>query len=460
MDFAICPQEASILKSLGKDDYMRSGIYITHVHGREILDSRGNPTVEVEVTLEDGTIGRASVPSGASTGAFEAVELRDGDKSRYLGTGVKKAVDNVNTVLAQTVIGMNALNQVDIDRAMLACDGTDNKGKLGANAILGVSLAVAHAAAEYMDLPLYQYIGGVNAKTLPVPMMNVINGGKHADSSLNIQEFMIMPVGAKSFSQALEWGATVFHTLKKVLKEDGYVTAVGDEGGFAPKFSSDEQALEYLVKAISAAGYKPGDDFFIAIDAAATEMYDEAEKAGRKGDYLFWKSGEYKTPSQMVEYWEDLCNRYPVISLEDGLAEEDWEGWSQLTKQLGGKVQLVGDDLFVTNTKRITKGIVDNVSNSVLIKVNQIGTLTETLDAIKMAQHNRWTAVVSHRSGETEDTTIADISVATNAGQIKTGAPSRTDRVAKYNQLLRIEEELGESAIYLGKKAFQLDRDF
>ncbi len=460
MDFAICPQEASILKSLGKDDYMRSGIYITHVHGREILDSRGNPTVEVEVTLEDGTIGRASVPSGASTGAFEAVELRDGDKSRYLGTGVKKAVDNVNTVLAQTVIGMNALNQVDIDRAMLACDGTDNKGKLGANAILGVSLAVAHAAAEYMDLPLYQYIGGVNAKTLPVPMMNVINGGKHADSSLNIQEFMIMPVGAKSISQALEWGATVFHTLKKVLKEDGYVTAVGDEGGFAPKFSSDEQALEYLVKAISAAGYKPGDDFFIAIDAAATEMYDEAEKAGRKGDYLFWKSGEYKTPSQMVEYWEDLCNRYPVISLEDGLAEEDWEGWSQLTKQLGGKVQLVGDDLFVTNTKRITKGIVDNVSNSVLIKVNQIGTLTETLDAIKMAQHNRWTAVVSHRSGETEDTTIADISVATNAGQIKTGAPSRTDRVAKYNQLLRIEEELGESAIYLGKKAFQLDRDF
>ncbi len=447
-------------KNFGKDDYMRSGIYITHVHGREILDSRGNPTVEVEVTLEDGTIGRASVPSGASTGAFEAVELRDGDKSRYLGTGVKKAVDNVNTVLAQTVVGMNALNQVDIDRAMLACDGTDNKGKLGANAILGVSLAVAHAAAEYMDLPLYQYIGGVNAKTLPVPMMNVINGGKHADSSLNIQEFMIMPVGAKSFSQALEWGATVFHTLKKVLKEDGYVTAVGDEGGFAPKFSSDEQALEYLVKAISAAGYKPGDDFFIAIDAAATEMYDEAEKAGRKGDYLFWKSGEYKTPSQMVEYWEDLCNRYPVISLEDGLAEEDWEGWSQLTKQLGGKVQLVGDDLFVTNTKRITKGIVDNVSNSVLIKVNQIGTLTETLDAIKMAQHNRWTAVVSHRSGETEDTTIADISVATNAGQIKTGAPSRTDRVAKYNQLLRIEEELGESAVYLGKRAFQLDRAF
>lgn len=437
---------------------MRSGIYITDVHGREILDSRGNPTVEVEVTLEDGTIGRASVPSGASTGAFEAVELRDGDKSRYLGTGVKKAVENVNTVLADVVVGMNAFNQVDIDKAMIAADGTENKGKLGANAILGVSLAVARAAADFLDLPLYQYIGGCNAKTLPVPMMNIINGGKHADSSLNIQEFMIMPVGASSFSQALEWSATVFHTLKKLLKEDGYVTAVGDEGGFAPKFSSDEQALEYLVKAISAAGYKPGDDFYIAIDAAATEMYDEAAKAGRKGDYLFWKSGEYKTPAQMVEYWEDLCNRYPVISLEDGLAEEDWEGWSQLTKQLGGKIQLVGDDLFVTNTERITKGIANNVSNSVLIKVNQIGSLTETLDAIRMSQNNRWTAVVSHRSGETEDTSIADISVATNAGQIKTGAPSRTDRVAKYNQLLRIEEELGESAVYLGKRAFKLDR--
>ncbi len=439
---------------------MRSGIYITHVHGREIIDSRGNPTVEVEVTLEDGTIGRAAVPSGASTGAFEAVELRDGDQSRYLGTGVKKAVENVNTVIANVVEGMNALNQVDIDRAMIALDGTDNKGKLGANAILGVSLAVAKAAAEYMDLPLYQYIGGVNAKVLPAPMMNVINGGKHADSSLNIQEFMIMPLGAKSFCQALEWGATVFHTLKKILKSEGFVTAVGDEGGFAPKFSSDEQALEYLVKAIEQAGYKAGDDFFIAIDAAATEMYDEAAKAGRKGDYLFWKSGEYKTPQEMVNYWEDLCNRYPVISLEDGLAEEDWEGWSLLTKQLGGKVQLVGDDLFVTNTDRISKGIMNQVSNSVLIKVNQIGTLTETLDAIEMAKTNRWTAVVSHRSGETEDTTIADIAVATNAGQIKTGAPSRTDRVAKYNQLLRIEEELGESAVYLGKRAFRLNRVF
>lgn len=439
---------------------MRSGIEITHVHGREILDSRGNPTVEVEVTLEDGVIGRASVPSGASTGAFEAVELRDGDKSRYLGNGVSKAVENVNTVIADLLVGQNALNQVDIDKMMLAADGTPNKGKLGANAILGASLAVAKAAAEFLDLPLYQYLGGVNAKTLPVPMMNIINGGKHADSSLNIQEFMIMPVGASSFKQALEWGTTVFHTLKKLLKSEGFVTAVGDEGGFAPKFNSDEQALEYLVKAIEQAGYKPGEEFFIAIDAAATEMYDEAEKAGKKGGYLFWKSGEYKTKEEMVSYWEDLCNRYPILSLEDALAEEDWEGWSLLTKQLGDKVQLVGDDLFVTNTERIEKGIVNCVSNSVLIKVNQIGTLTETLDAIEMAKNNRWTAVVSHRSGETEDVTIADISVATNAGQIKTGAPSRTDRVAKYNQLLRIEEELGESAVYLGKRAFKLNRVF
>ncbi len=439
---------------------MRSGIYITHVHGREILDSRGNPTVEVEVTLEDGTIGRAAVPSGASTGAFEAVELRDGDKGRYLGTGVQKAVENVNTIICNELVGMNALNQVDIDQAMINADGTPNKGKLGANAILGASLAVAKAAAEYLDLPLYQYLGGVNAKVLPVPMMNVINGGKHADSSLNIQEFMIMPVGANSFHEALEWGATVFHNLKKILKSEGFVTAVGDEGGFAPKFSSDEQALEYLVKAIEQSGYKAGDDFFIAIDAAATEMYEEAKKAGKEGEYLFWKSGEYKTKQQMVEYWEDLCNRYPIISLEDAVSEEDWEAWAMLTKQLGDKVQLVGDDLFVTNTDRIAKGIAECVSNSVLIKVNQIGTLTETLDAIEMAKSNRWTAVVSHRSGETEDTTIADIAVATNAGQIKTGAPSRTDRVAKYNQLLRIEEELGVASCYLGKRAFRLNRVF
>ncbi|MDO5521566.1 MAG: phosphopyruvate hydratase [bacterium] len=439
---------------------MRSGIYITHVHGREILDSRGNPTVEVEVTLEDGTIGRAAVPSGASTGAFEAVELRDADKDRYLGTGVLQAVGNVNTLIREELLGMNALNQVEIDEAMIALDGTDNKGKLGANAILGASLAVAKAAAEYLDLPLYQYLGGVNAKTLPVPMMNVINGGKHADSSLNIQEFMIMPVGADSFHQALQWGTTVFHNLKKILKSEGFVTAVGDEGGFAPKFSSDEQALEYLIKAIEQSGYKAGDDFFIAIDAAATEMYEEAKAAGREGDYLFWKSGEYKTKQEMVAYWEDLCSRYPIISLEDAVSEEDWEAWSMLTKQLGDKVQLVGDDLFVTNTERITKGIMECVSNSVLIKVNQIGTLTETLDAIEMAKNNRWTAVVSHRSGETEDTSIADIAVATNAGQIKTGAPSRTDRVAKYNQLLRIEEELGSSSCYLGKRAFKLNRAF
>ena len=425
------------------------------VKAREILDSRGNPTVEVEVLLEDGNIGRAAVPSGASTGAFEAVELRDGDKKRYMGNGVLKAVKNVNGPIAELLVGRNALNQCENDRVMIEADGTDNKGKFGANAILGASLAVAKAAAESVELPLYQYIGGVNAKVLPVPMMNIINGGKHADSSLNIQEFMIMPVGAKSFHEALEWSTVVFHTLKKLLKGDGYVTAVGDEGGFAPKFNSDDQALEYIVKAIDEAGYKPGEDFYIAIDAAATEMYEEAAKAGKKGEYLFWKSGEYKTVDEMVAYWEDICDRYPVKSLEDGLAEEDWEGWEKLTRALGDKVQLVGDDLFVTNTKRIQKGMDMEVSNSVLIKFNQIGTLTETLEAIEAAKCNRWTAVVSHRSGETEDVTLADIAVATNSGQIKTGAPSRSDRVAKYNRLLRIEEQLGQEAVYLGKKAFK-----
>ncbi|HEX3077265.1 MAG TPA: phosphopyruvate hydratase [Lachnospiraceae bacterium] len=431
---------------------------IAIVNGREILDSRGNPTVEVEVVLEDGSIGRAAVPSGASTGAFEAVELRDGDKKRYMGNGVLKAVENVNGPIAKLLLGKNALNQCEIDRIMIEADGTENKGKFGANAILGVSLAVAKAAAESVQLPLYQYLGGVNAKVLPVPMMNIINGGKHADSSLNIQEFMIMPAGAKSFSEALEWSTNVFHTLKKLLKDDGYVTAVGDEGGFAPKFNSDDQALDYIVKAIETAGYKPGDDFYIAIDAAATEMYEEAAKAGRKGDYLFWKSGEYKTVDEMVQFWQDICNRYPVISLEDGLSEEDWDGWLKLTQAIGDKVQLVGDDLFVTNTKRIERGMEKNVSNSVLIKFNQIGSLTETLDAIEAAKNNRWTAIVSHRSGETEDVTIADIAVATNAGQIKTGAPSRSDRVAKYNRLLRIELQLGEEAIYLGKKAFKVQR--
>lgn len=431
---------------------------IEKVIGREILDSRGNPTVEAEVILSDGSLGRAAVPSGASTGAFEAVELRDGDKGRYLGNGVKKAVENINTTIATALQGMDASNQTELDAAMIKLDGTPNKGKLGANAILGVSMAAAKAVATSLNIPLYRYIGGVNAKTLPVPMMNIINGGKHADSSLNIQEFMIMPVGANTFSEALEQSTTVFHTLKKLLKNDGYVTAVGDEGGFAPKFNSDTEALDYIVKAIEAAGYRPGEDFYIAIDAASTEMYEEAKKAGREGEYLFWKSGEYKTVDQMVDFWDEICNKYPVISLEDGLDEEDWEGWKKLTDRIGDKVQLVGDDLFVTNTDRIKKGIDGDISNSVLIKVNQIGSLTETLDAIEMAKNNKWTAVVSHRSGETEDVTLADIAVATNAGQIKTGAPSRTDRVAKYNQLLRIEQELGSNAVYPGKNAFKVKR--
>jgi len=431
---------------------------IEKVIGREILDSRGNPTVEAEVILADGSVGRAAVPSGASTGAFEAVELRDGDKKRYLGKGVKKAVENINTTIASAICGMDASNQAELDAAMIKLDGTPNKGKLGANAILGVSLAAAKAVAASLNMPLYRYIGGVNAKTLPVPMMNIINGGKHADSSLNIQEFMIMPVGAKTFSGAMEQSVTVFHTLKKLLKDDGYVTAVGDEGGFAPKFNSDTQALDYIMKAIEATGYRPGEDFYIAIDAASTEMYDEAKKAGREGEYLFWKSGEFKTVDQMVDFWDEICSKYPVISLEDGLAEEDWEGWKKLTERIGHKVQLVGDDLFVTNTERVKKGIDMGVANSVLIKVNQIGSLTETLDAIEMAKNNKWTAIVSHRSGETEDVTLADIAVATNAGQIKTGAPSRTDRVAKYNQLLRIEQELGSNAVYPGKKAFKVSR--
>jgi enolase len=438
---------------------MKKELYITEVTAREILDSRGNPTVEVEVMLEDGSVGRAAVPSGASTGAFEAVELRDNDESRYLGLGVSKAVNNVKGPIADAIRGMNAFDQVAVDKAMIKEDGTPNKAKFGANAILGVSLAVAKAAAVALDIPLYEYIGGVNAKVLPVPMMNIINGGKHADSSLNIQEFMIMPVGAKSFSEALEQSTKVFHTLKKLLKRDSYVTAVGDEGGFAPKFESDEAALQYIVKAIEEAGFNPGGDFCIAMDAAATEMYEEAIKAGKTGEYLFWKSGEFKTVDQMIDYWEDICNKYPVISLEDGLAEEDWDGWKKLTERLGNKVQLVGDDLFVTNTERIQRGIDRDISNSVLIKFNQIGTLTETLEAIEMAKNNKWTAVVSHRSGETEDVTLADIAVATNAGQIKTGAPSRTDRVAKYNELLRIEEELGCCAVYPGKKAFKMYRD-
>jgi len=430
------------------ESLMKQYLEIESVFAREILDSRGNPTVEVEVIAEGGFVGRAAVPSGASTGAFEAIELRDNDKNRYLGKGVQKAVDNVNNIIAPKVEGMKVFDQVAIDNMMIGLDGTPNKAKLGANAILGVSLATAKAAAEALGLSLYQYIGGVNAKTLPVPMMNIINGGKHADNSVNIQEFMIMPVGACCFKNALQMCAEVFHNLKKVLKDKGYSTAVGDEGGFAPNLKTDEEAIQVILEAVEKAGYKPGDDFRIAIDAAATEMYQE------DGTYLFWKSGIKKTKEEMISYWEELVNKYPIISLEDGVAEEDWEGWKMLTERIGNKIQLVGDDLFVTNTERLKKGIELGVSNSILIKVNQIGTLTETLDAIEMANRAGYTAVVSHRSGETEDATIADIAVATNAGQIKTGAPSRTDRVAKYNQLLRIEEELGDVSIYPGLNAW------
>lgn len=427
---------------------------IEKVVGREILDSRGNPTVEAEVTLIDGTVARGTAPSGASTGEFEALELRDGDKSRYLGKGVSKAVANINGPIAEAIVGMDAFDTYAVDAKMIKLDGTKDKSKLGANAILGVSLAIAKAAAGYLGLPLYNYIGGCNAKTLPVPMMNILNGGKHADNSVNVQEFMIMPIGANSFKQALQMCAEVFHNLKAVLKAKGYSTAVGDEGGFAPNFSHDEEALEVIVEAIKKAGYEPKKDFGIAIDAAATEMFDEAKKIGHDGKYLFWKTGEEFTQDEMIDYWDKMCEKYPIISLEDGLAEEDWDGWKKMTERLGKKIQLVGDDLFVTNTKRLEKGIELGVTNSILIKLNQIGTLTETLDAIQMANRACYTAVVSHRSGETEDTTIADLSVALNAGQIKTGAPSRTDRVAKYNQLLRIEEELGDCAKYLGKDAF------
>ncbi len=422
---------------------------ITDVYAREILDSRGNPTVEVDVALESGAFGRAAVPSGASTGAFEAVEMRDGDKSRFVGKGVLNAVDNVNTIIAPALIGWDALDQVAIDEMLIELDGTDNKGKLGANAILGVSLAVAKAAAEYCGVPLYRYIGGANAKVLPAPMMNILNGGKHADNTVDIQEFMVMPLGAESFAEALRMGTEVFHSLKKVLKGKGYNTAVGDEGGFAPNLSSNEEALAVIVEAIEAAGYVPGKDCFLAIDTAATELYDEAT-----GIYNLAGEGVKKTAAEMVDFYAAMVEKYPIISIEDGLAEEDWEGWKLLTERIGDKVQLVGDDLFVTNTKRLAKGIELGTANSILIKVNQIGTLTETLDAIEMAKEAGYTAVVSHRSGETEDTTIADIAVATNAGQIKTGAPSRTDRVAKYNQLLRIEESLDESARYKGLKGF------
>ena len=429
---------------------MKQMLEIVDVLGREIIDSRGNPTVEVEVVLEDGTMGRAAVPSGASTGVHEACELRDGDKDRYLGKGVEKAVSNVNTELAECLIGMNALDQVSIDKAMIELDGTPNKGRLGANAILGCSLAVAKAAAESMGTSLYNYIGGVNAKTLPVPMMNILNGGAHATNNVEIQEFMIMPVGACCWKKALQMCAEVFHQLKKTLKDNGTPAAgVGDEGGYAPNLKKDEDALKVIVTAIEKAGYKPGEDFKIAIDAASSEWWNEDEKC-----YIQPKSNKKLTQQQLVNMWKKFADTYPIISLEDGMAETDWEGWAMLTKAIGDKVQLVGDDLFVTNVSRLATGIEKKVGNAILIKVNQIGTLTETLDAIQMANRAGYTAIVSHRSGETEDATIADIAVATNAGQIKTGAPSRTDRVAKYNQLLRIEEELGDAAIYLGKKAF------
>lgn len=430
---------------------MKTYLEIIDVYAREILDSRGNPTVEVEVTVEGDTgdvIGRAAIPSGASTGINEAVELRDGDKSRYLGKGVLKAVDNVNNIIAPEVIGMNAFDQVLIDKTMIELDGTPNKSKLGANAILGVSLAVAKAAADALGISLYQYIGGTNAKTIPVPMMNILNGGKHADNSVNIQEFLVMPVGASNFAQALQMCAEVFHNLKKVLSDKGYSTAVGDEGGFAPNLKTDEEAVQVILEGIEKAGYKPGKDIMLAVDAAASEMYQE------DGTYLFWKSGIKKTKQEMVDFWADWVEKYPIISLEDCVGEEDWEGWKMLTDRLGGKVQLIGDDVFVTNTQILKKGIEMGVANSILIKLNQIGTLTETLDAIQMANRAGYTAVVSHRSGETEDTTIADVVVAVNAGQIKTGAPSRSERVAKYNQLLRIEEELEGMGQYLGKDAF------
>ena len=429
---------------------MKQMVEIVDVVGREVLDSRGNPTVEVEVYLEDGTMGRAAVPSGASTGIYEACELRDGDKGRYKGKGVLKAVDNVNTEIAEALIGTNVLDQVAIDQLLIDLDGTPNKERLGANAILGASLACAKAAAEYLGVALYNYIGGVNVKTLPVPMMNILNGGAHATNNVEIQEFMIMPVGAESFRDALRMCAEVFHTLKNTLKENGTPAAgVGDEGGYAPNLAKDEDALKVIVQAISEAGYKPGEDFMIAIDAASSEWWDDEQKL-----YVQPKTGTKLTQQQLVDMWTRFVDTYPIISLEDGMAETDWDGWAMLTKAIGDRVQLVGDDLFVTNVSRLSTGIEKKVANSILIKVNQIGTLTETLDAIQMANRAGYTAIVSHRSGETEDTTIADIAVALNAGQIKTGAPSRTDRVAKYNQLLRIEEELGDISEYPGKTAF------
>ena len=422
---------------------------IIDVYGREILDSRGNPTVEVEVVLDDGSMGRAAVPSGASTGAFEAVELRDGDKDRYLGKGTLDAVDHVNTGIAEALYGFDSEDQRGIDYALLEVDGTDNKGALGANAILGASLAVARATADSLQVPLYKYVGGANAHILPTPMMNILNGGVHADNNVDFQEFMIMPVGAPTFREALRWCAEIYHTLKKVLHDAGLGGGVGDEGGFAPNLKTNEEPLKYIVEACEKAGYKPGSDIMFAMDPASTEYYDAERQM-----YVLAGEGVEYTREQMVDYWEALVNKYPIISIEDGMAEEDWEGWKMLTDRIGDRVQLVGDDLFVTNSKRLAKGIELGCANAILIKVNQIGSLTETLEAIEMAKQAGYACVMSHRSGETEDTTIADLSVACNTGQIKTGAPCRSDRVAKYNQLLRIEEELGDSAQYAGMKAF------
>lgn len=429
---------------------------ISYVNGREVLDSRGNPTVEVDVRLTSGASGRAAVPSGASTGEHEAVELRDKDADRYLGKGVQQAVENVNTSIARLLVGRNVFEQTEIDSDLCDLDGTDNKSKLGANAILGVSLAVAKAAADELGQPLYRYIGGTNAKELPLPMMNILNGGSHADNNVDIQEFMVMPVGASSFTEALRMGAEIFHSLKAVLKNRNCNTAVGDEGGFAPDLSSNEEAIAVIIEAIESAKYIPGEDVLLALDAASSEFYNRDTKTYQ----LMAEEQPNKSPEDMVRFYTELCEKYPIISIEDGMDENDWEGWKNLTDAIGDKVQLVGDDLFVTNTTRLQKGIDDQIGNSILIKVNQIGTLTETLDAIELARRFNYTAVVSHRSGETEDTTIADLVVATNAGQIKTGSLSRTDRVAKYNQLLRIEEELGQSAIFAGRKVFYNLADF
>lgn len=443
-------QKESVGKDLGK---IMAYLEIEKVIGREIIDSRGNPTVEAEVWLTDGTIGSGAAPSGASTGEFEALELRDGDKGRFGGKGVSKAVENINTTIAQVLKGMDASDIYAVDSAMIKADGTKDKSSLGANAILAVSIAAARAAAKALHIPLYRFLGGVNANRLPVPMMNILNGGAHAANTVDVQEFMIMPVGAPTFGEGLRWCTEVFHALAAILKSKGLATSVGDEGGFAPDLGSDEEAIEIILEAVRQAGYKPGEDFVLAMDAASSEW-----KGSAKGEYILPKSGKKFTSAELIDHWKALVEKYPIYSIEDGLDEEDWEGWQQLTKELGGKVQLVGDDLFVTNTERLSKGIEMGCGNSILIKLNQIGSVSETLEAIKMAHNAGYTAVTSHRSGETEDTTIADLAVALNTCQIKTGAPSRSERVAKYNQLLRIEEELGVSAVYLGKAAFHIHR--